>query len=647
MEKITQETVNFTDKNIDKIAALFPSAITETKDADGKMKRAVNFDQLKQLLSDEVVDGDECYEFTWVGKKQSIIEGNRPIRKTLRPSEEESKNWDSTENLYIEGDNLDVLKLLQNSYLNKVKMIYIDPPYNTGNDFVYRDNFKVSKEDYEDELGLFDEEENRLFKNTETNGRYHSDWCSMMYPRLQLARNLLTDDGVIFISIDDNEVHNLRKICDEVFGEENFVAIINWKGRGGRQDSKYYAAVHEYILSYAKSKDNFSAGEEIKSGDIYPKYDEERKRFYKTQLLRKWGSNSRREDRPNLFYPITAPDGTDVYPMQSNNSGKYSGVEKLEGCWRHGPSTMKKNIKEGLVEFVKQPDGTWIPYEKIYAPLEGEEKTKKYTTWIEETNDGTNVVKELFDSQVFDYPKTPSLLSKFLKMGNVEDDAIILDFFSGSATTAHAVMQLNSEDGSKRKFIMVQLPEETDPKSEAYKAGYKNICEIGKERIRRAGKKIEEELNAKSKEGELFKEEEHKTLDTGFRVFKVDSTNMKDVYYSPSQYNQQMLLDLESNIKDDRTDIDLLYGVLLEWGVPLSLPHITEKIGGKDVHFVNDTDLVACFEENVPEEVIREIAGRKPLRVVFRDSSFRNSPDKINVTEIFKTLSPETTIKVI
>jgi len=647
MEKITQETVNFTDKNIDKIAALFPSVITETKDADGKMKRAVNFDQLKQLLSDEVVDGDECYEFTWVGKKQSIIEGNRPIRKTLRPCKEESKNWETTENLYIEGDNLDVLKLLQNSYLNKVKMIYIDPPYNTGNDFIYRDNFKVSKEDYEEELGLFDEEENRLFKNTETNGRYHSDWCSMMYPRLQLARNLLTDDGVIFISIDDNEVHNLRKICDEVFGEENFVAIINWKGRGGRQDSKYYAAVHEYILSYAKSKDNFSAGEEIKSGDIYPKYDEERKRFYKTQLLRKWGSNSRREDRPNLFYPITAPDGTDVYPMQSNNSGKYSGVEKLEGRWRHGPSTMKKNIKEGLVEFVKQPDGTWIPYEKIYAPLEGEEKTKKYTTWIEETNDGTNVVKELFDSQVFDYPKTPSLLSKFLKMGNVEDDAIILDFFSGSATTAHAVMQLNAEDGGNRKFIMVQLPEETDPKSEAYKAGYKNICEIGKERIRRAGNKIEEELKAKSKEGDLFAVKENKTLDTGFRVLKVDSTNMKDVFYSPSQYNQQMLLDLESNIKDDRTDIDLLYGVLLDWGVPLSLPHITEKIGGKDVHFVNDTDLVACFEEHVPEEVIREIARRKPLRVVFRDSSFRNSPDKINVTEIFKTLSPETTIKVI
>src|SRR5690554_1608694 len=648
MEKLTQETVNFTEKNIDRIAALFPSAITETKDADGKLKRVVNFDLLKQLLSDEVVDGDECYEFTWVGKKQSIIEGNRPIRKTLRPCKEESKNWDTTENLYIEGDNLDVLKLMQNSYLNKVKMIYIDPPYNTGNDFIYRDNFKVSKEDYEEELGLFDEEENRLFKNTETNGRYHSDWCSMMYPRLQLARNLLTDDGVIFISIDDNEVHNLRKICDEVFGEENFVAIINWKGRGGRQDSKYYAAVHEYILSYAKSKDNFSAGEEIKSGDIYPKYDEERKRFYKTQLLRKWGSNSCREDRPNLFYPITAPDGTDVYPMQSNNSGKYSGVEKLEGRWRHGPSTMKKNIKEGLVEFVKQPDGTWIPYEKIYAPLEGEEKTKKYTTWIEETNDGTNVVKELFDSQVFDYPKTPSLLSKFLKMGNVEDDAIILDFFSGSATTAHAVMQLNAEDGGNRKFIMVQLPEETDPKSEAYKAGYKNICEIGKERIRRAGKKIEEELKAKSTKGDLFEgDKEVKMVDTGFRVLKVDSTNMKDVFYSPSQYNQQMLLELESNIKDDRTDIDLLYGVLLDWGVPLSLPHITENIDGKNVHFVNDTDLVACFEEHVPEEVIREIARRKPLRVVFRDSSFRNSPDKINVTEIFKTLSPETTIKVI
>lgn len=634
MEKLTQETVNFTEKNIDRIAALFPSAITETKDVDGKLKRAVNFDQLKQLLSDEVVDGDECYEFTWVGKKQSIIEGNRPIRKTLCPSKEESKNWDTTKNLYIEGDNLDVLKLLQNSYLNKVKMIYIDPPYNTGNDFVYRDNFKVSKEDYEEELGLFDEEENRLFKNTETNGRYHSDWCSMMYPRLQLARNLLTDDGVIFISIDDNEVHNLRKICDEVFGEENFVSQLIWeRAYSPKNDAKYISNSHDYVIMYAKTIAQYKIGRLPRTDEANARYqnpDNDPRGVWKPSDM------SVKTYNEECDYPITTPTGRVIEPPTGR-------------CWRLSKKAFLERLQDNRIYFGS--DGNSVPcIKRFLTELKFDGMAPQSIMFYKDvghSQEGAQEVTKLIETGAFDGPKPVRLLRRLLTLANTERDSIILDFFSGSATTAHAVMQLNAEDGGNRKFIMVQLPEETDPKSEAYKAGYKNICEIGKERIRRAGKKIEEELKAKSKEGELFKDEEHKTPDTGFRVLKVDSTNMKDVYYSPSQYNQQMLLDLESNIKDDRTDIDLLYGVLLEWGVPLSLPHITEKIGGKDVHFVNDTDLVACFEEHVPEEVIREIARRKPLRVVFRDSSFRNSPDKINVSEIFKTLSPETTIKVI
>lgn len=630
MEKLTQETVNFTENNIEKIAALFPNAITETKDADGKLRRAVNFDQLKQLLSDEVVDGDECYEFTWAGKKQSIIEGNRPIRKTLRPCKEGSKNWDSTENLYIEGDNLDVLKLLQNSYLNKVKMIYIDPPYNTGSDFVYRDNFKVSKEDYEEELGLFDEEENRLFKNTDSNGHFHSDWCSMMYPRLQLARNLLTDDGVIFISIDDNEVHNLRKICDEVFGEENFLTEIVWKHtQQSKNDERFFSRHYNINLVYSRNI-------EILPNFFFERTDSDNKNYSNPDNDSKgmWRSGDVRSPnyRKTLCYDILAPDGNIIRPPVNG--------------WRWSKETLIKKIRSK--EIIFKNDFTGI-IRKIY--LCDQQGRTPENLWEGDkfgtTRQAAAEIKSLFDDiQVFDTPKPKQLVIQMAKLIS-DKNAIILDFFSGSATTAHAVMQLNAEDGGNRKFIMVQLPEETDPKSEAYKAGYKNICEIGKERIRRAGKKIEEELKAKSKEGELFEEKDTKKLDTGFRVLKVDSTNMKDVYYSPSEYNQQMLLKLENNIKGDRTDIDLLYGVLLDWGVPLSLPHITEKIGDKDVHFVNDADLVACFEDNVPEEVIREIAGRKPLRVVFRDSSFRNSPDKINVTEIFKTLSSETTIKVI
>ena len=635
MEKMKMETTNGAADNIERLGTLFPEIITEAMNPETKkIEKSVDFDMLRQILSSNVVDGNsERYNFTWPGKKEAIVEANRPIRKTLRPCLEESKNWNDTKNIYIEGDNLDALKLIQESYLNAIKMIYIDPPYNTGNDFIYNDNYKSDSEEYAESTGIIDEYGNHMFKNTETNGRFHSDWCSMIYPRLKVARSILSEDGVIFISIDDNEIENLKKICNEIFGNSNFVAIINWKGRGGRQDSKYYAAVHEYILVYAKNITNFHAGEEVKSGDVYPKYDEEKKRHYKTQLLRKWGSNSRREDRPNLFYPIIAPDGSDVYPMLSSERGSAHKLE-TDGCWRHGVSTMKKNIEEGRVEFVKQSDGSWIAYEKIFAPLEGEESTKKYTTWIDDTNDGAKVVKNLFNSAIFDYPKTPALICKFLKMANVESGDVILDFFSGSATTAHAVMQLNAEDGGHRKFIMVQLPEVCANDSEAAKAGYKNICEIGKERIRRASKQIESKLDSNN-------------IDTGFRVFKIDDSNMKDVFFAPSEYQQKSIDGMIDNIKEDRNDSDLLFGIMAEWGLELSLPIKTIPVDSKIVYSVDSNSLIACFERQISEQTIRNIAKMKPTFAVFRDSSFANSQNKINLEEIFKSESPETVIKVI
>ncbi|HOO43084.1 MAG TPA: site-specific DNA-methyltransferase, partial [Bacteroidales bacterium] len=433
MEKLTQETVNFTEKNIDRIAALFPSAITETKDADGKLKRVVNFDQLKQLLSDEVVDGDECYEFTWVGKKQSIIEGNRPIRKTLRPSKEESKNWDSTENLYIEGDNLEVLKLLQNSYLNKVKMIYIDPPYNTGNDFVYRDNFKVSKEDYEEELGLFDEEENRLFKNTETNGRYHSDWCSMMYPRLQLARNLLTDDGVIFISIDDNEVHNLRKICDEVFGEENFVAQLIWqRAFSPKNDARFISNSHDYILVYTKLINNFKIGRLDRTDEANARYsnpDNDPRGVWMSSDISVKTYNAEND------YPISAPSGRIIEPPAGR-------------CWRLSKKAFFERLNDNRIWF--GPDGNGTPrIKRFLSDLRKEGMTPTSILLFKEvghSQEGAQEVTKLIEAGAFDGPKPVRLLRRLLTLANTERDSIILDFFSGSATTAHAVMQLNAED---------------------------------------------------------------------------------------------------------------------------------------------------------------------------------------------------------
>lgn len=666
MDKLRMQTANKADENFKKLAAMFPNAVTETVNENGEVVRAIDKDVLMQEISCKVVDGnEERYQFTWPDKKKSVLLANAPINKTLRPVREDetvptgadsegkpycstgSVDFDTTENLYIEGDNLEVLKLLQETYLGKIKMIYIDPPYNTGNDFVYNDEFGIRSEEWNGISGNYDADGNQIVgaleRNTEANGRFHTDWLNMLYPRLKLAKDLLRDDGVIFISIDDNEVENLKKVCGEVFGEGNFVAIINWKGRGGRQDSKYYAAVHEYILCYAKQREYFVAGEEIKSGDVYPKYDKEKGRYYKTQLLRKWGSNSRREDRPNLFYPITAPDGTEVYPVVAvRDSQRPSICEKIDGCWRHGASTMEKDIKNGLVEFVKQDDGTWIPYEKIFAPLEGEEKTKKYTTWIDETNDGAKGIKDLFGSTVFDYPKSPNLLVRFLKMAGVESGDIILDFFSGSATTAHAVIQLNAEDGGHRKFIMVQLPEKCDEKSEAYKAGYKTICEIGKERIRRAGKKIREE-NADN--SSLLTP--NSKLDTGFRVLKCDTSNMKDVYYNPAEYEVNMFSRLEDNIKEDRTPEDLLFQVMLDLGVLLSGKIEESTIAGKKVFNVEDNYLIACFDSDVSEETIKAIAKQKPYYFVMRDSSMASDSVATNFDQIFATYSPDTVRKVL
>lgn len=631
MDKFTFKTADGVDVNLEKLSQAFPEVITETVGKNGKIKRVADFEKLKMLLGDSAAEHpQEFYEFTWPGKNEAIFEAAKATTKTLRPYPEESKDWDTTQNLYIEGDNLEALKILQEAYLGKVKMIYIDPPYNTGKDFVYRDNFhKSAEEGKEDETVRDKETDNNLFQNTESNGRFHSDWCSMIYPRLKLARDLLRDDGVIFISIDDNEVHNLRKICDEIFGESNFIAQINWKGRGGRQDSKYYAVVHEYILSFAKNINNFIAGEEIKSGDIYPKYDKDKNQYYKTQLLRKWGSNSKREDRPNLFYPILAPDGSEVYPILP---------DKTDGCWRWGKETMNAAFSANKIEFVRK-EKEWIPYEKIYAPKEGEEKTKKYITWIDDISNGTSGIQNLFGKSIFDYSKSCNLLSLFIKMGNLSENDIVLDFFSGSATTAHACMQLNAEDGGNRKFIMVQLPEICAPDSEAAKAGYKNICEIGKERIRRAGEKIKAEHATTAP-----------NLDIGFRVLKIDESIMKDVFYSPNETSQDLLSTLESNIKEDRTDLDLLFACLVDWGVELSMPLKAESIDGVEIHTMSDGDapaLITCFAQNIPETVVRKIAARHPLRAVFRDSSFSDSPAKINLTEIFKTYSPGTDVKVL
>ena len=658
MEKLNLTSPDLVQKNIEAIAAAFPNVITEVRDEQGNLQRAVDFDLLKQELSAALVEGDkERYQLTWPGKRQAILQANAPINKTLRPVREDSMEWDTTQNLYIEGDNLEVLKLLQESYLNKVKCIYIDPPYNTGKDFIYKDDFRQSTAEYLQDSGQVDEEGNRLFQNNESNGRFHSDWLTMMYPRLKLARNLLRDDGAIFISIDDNEVENLKKISCEIFGESNFIgqiAVIN--NLKGRNDAKNIATCHEYLLIF---------GNGFFEAKGMPLTDEQKAAFNKTdetgnvyQLrdLRKRGSADRREDRPNMYFPIYYNEKTkecsldvhldwiEIFPLRGDGS---------DGRWRWGRERVAANLAILEPRFSKS-SGKWNIEYRIYLNpalnpvLSNEEndddneakerlsKSKSFWMGGELSSDAARrTFKELMGNTVFDYPKAVAFIEKILCMGT-NSDSIILDFFSGSATTAHAVMQLNAEDNGNRKFIMVQLPEVCAAGTEAAKAGYKTICEIGKERIRRAGDKIKDEAGLTAQ-----------GLDIGFRVLKLADTNMNDVYYAAGDYTQELVLQMEGNIKSDRTDIDLLFGCLLDWGLPLSMPHTHEKIDGFTVHTYNGGDLIACFEERISETAIREIASRKPLRAVFRDSSFASSPEKINVFEIFKLLAPNTTVRVI
>ena len=637
MDKMKFESPDMTAQNIDRIATLFPNCVTEMPDENGKIKRAVNFELLKQMLSPGVVDGDEAYEFTWVGKKAAIVEANKPIRKTLRPCVAESKDWDTTENLYIEGDNLEVLKLLQESYLGKVKMIYIDPPYNTGNDFIYADDFMRSQEKENEQMGMYDEDENRLFKNTDTNGRFHSDWCSMIYSRLMLARNLLTEDGAIAISIDDNEIDNLGEICDEVFGSQNFVSkIIVQNNPRGRQSDSFVATVHEYLLCYAKDSTKCLVnGTPLTEDQIAEYCYSDGNGAYRLLGLRQRGVASLREDRPDMFFPIYVDPTTQEVSLDFHD-GWLTVVPKKsdgrDGRWMWGKQKCIAD-KSRLVARMIERRSEYDIFVKDYLVRENGQRTRKYKTiWDDKCINnqvGTQEVKKLLDGEYMSFPKSCAYIQMICQMLS-SSSGIVLDFFSGSATTAHAVMQLNAEDGGHRKFIMVQLPEKCDEESEAYKAGYKNICEIGKERIRRAGEKIKSESPMTTQD-----------LDIGFRVLKLDDTNMKDVYYAPDDYDQGMLAGLESNIKDDRTDLDLLFGCLIDWGLPLSLPYKSEQVDGCTVHTYNDGDLIACFDANIPESAVKEIAQRKPLRAVFRDSGFASSPEKINVFEIFKLYMPE------
>lgn len=621
MERMKMESVNLTDRNIEKIEKIFPNCITETVDAKGDARKSVNIDILHQMLSANIVDGDEVYEFSWVGKKASIVEANKPIRKTLRPYPNESVNWETTENLYIEGDNLEVLKLLQESYLGAVKLIYIDPPYNTGNDFVYADDFRVSNEEWDIENGYIDSEGNRMVRNTDSNGRFHSDWCSMMYSRLILARNLLSDDGLIFISIGDEEVDNLKKICDEIFGADNFRNQIVIR-RGAKSVQAQFdtwdklGKDFEYILLYSKVS-AYRFPQQVKP------LDEARSGT--------WNNHWRGTDRPTMRYPLLG-----IMP----NSGQWRWSKErsdiaVGNYERMLIETGTNNPSQEMIDrwYQKQPKGTDLLRLSVHGKPEHyippTNTTLLNSSWMDLLVGSSSEINSLFDTKVFDTAKLSATIKRMLNF--TSNDAIVLDFFSGSGTTAQAVMQLNAEDNGHRKFIMVQIPEECDEKSEAFKAGYKTICEIGKERIKRVGEKISKSA----------------TIDSGFRVFKVDDTNMRDVYYGAEDYNQDLISMLESNIKDDRTDMDLLFGCLLEWGLPLSLPHSSEIIDGYTIHIYNEGDLIACFNENISKTVIEAIARRQPLRAVFRDSSFANSPSKINVGEIFKLMAPDTTVKVI
>lgn len=622
MEKMKLETVDICKKNLQALNDLFPNCFIESKSEDGKVSKKLNIEMLKQVLGEKVTDSTETYDFTWIGKRNSIVEANKPTRNTLRPWIEDSKKWETTENLYIEGDNLEVLKLLQESYLESIKMIYIDPPYNTGSDsFVYPDNYTMDEEEFQEQIELRDDNGNKLFReNNAANPRFHSDWCSMMYSRLLLARNLLSTDGVLVMSISDAEFHNLKKIADEIFGADNYCGDIIWNSTKSVTNTALISVSHTYNLIYFKNMNYFVANRTefrvADDGEGFKNPDNDPRGSWKADPFQVGGW------RPNQQYEIVNPKTGIVYYPNT-------------GCsWKNDYNKYKELLADNRIVFGKNGDGG--PQRKRFI-WEAQERGKVVKTiWddVETTTNGTQLLKKMFDGvSIFSNPKPVGFIYKLLQLG-MNTDGICLDFFSGSATTAHALMKLNAADGGKRKFIMVQMQEECPKKSEAHNAGYSNICEIGKERIRRASDYIK-------------KENPDAVFDDGFRVLKVADSNMKDVYFSPAETEQTLLTMLESNIKPDRTDLDLLFGCLLDWGLKLSLPYNSEQIEGCTVHNYNDGDLIACFDENIPESVIKEIAKQQPLRVVFRDSCFKDSPTKINVGEIFKLLAPDTSIKVI
>ncbi len=630
MDKLKMQSPNLVQANIDKIAALFPHCITESRDEYGVVRRAVDFDLLRQELSTIIVEGSqERYQLNWPGKREALLTANAPIAKTLRPCREESVDFDKTKNIFIQGDNLDALKLLQETYLGKVKMIYIDPPYNTGNDFIYDDDFAEDTEEFLKRSNQKDEAGNRLQANTEANGRFHSDWLSMMYSRLRLAKNLLKEDGVIFISIDDKEVHDLKKIVNEVFGEANNLGTIVWKKKTNGNNMGYIPSVHDYFLSYGKNASDdsllgFPLSEEYISKTYFnPDNDHHGP----------WTTSDLSANHVGPYFEITNPETGETFLPPK---GRY---------WVFGEVEIKKRIADGRIIFGKSGNGRPVQ-KKFFA--ERASMRKKAESWWDNygmNEDGTSEISELIGAKVFTHPK-PSITLKHLCNICTKNKDIVFDFFSGSASTAHAVMQLNAEDGGNRQFIMVQLPEPCDEKSEAYKAGYKTIAEIGKERIRRAGKKIKEEWEEKNRQGVLGKGTK-KELDIGFRVFKVDTSNMNDVYYTPDALKQENLELFKEHIKPDRTPEDLLFQVFIDWGLDLSLPIARELIDEKTVFIVDTNALVACFDKGINEEFVKKLAVYKPLRVVLRDDAFESDAVKINVEQIFKLLSPRTEVKSI
>lgn len=639
MEKLKMHTPDLTVDNIEKLAALFPNCVTEAlEEKTGKLKRAIDFDQLKQELSDHVVDGPrERYHLDWPGKREALLAANAPIAKTLRPCREESINFDATKNLFIEGDNLDALKLLQETYLGKVKMIYVDPPYNTGGDLIYNDDFAEGTSDYLLKSNQKDEAGNRLVANTESNGRFHSDWLSMIHSRLKLARNLLRDDGIIFVSSDYRELANLRSIMNEVFGEQNLVGVVsvvsNWKGRS---DDKFIATANEFLTVYQKGE-FVSLGLPLTKEYLasYSERDQNGKAF-RLLGLRKRGAGAKRTDRPNMFYPFFADLKTGGVSLEQDSTFTVKIEPKLsdgsDGRWRWGKATSKDNIKFLMVRQVSGTD-RWDVFEKDYAETEdGFRRIKPKSIWMEKTianEAGTLEFKELMEGIRFDNPKPTALIRLCLQQATSGDD-VVVDFFAGSSTTAHAVMAQNAEDGGTRRFIMVQLPEPC----ESGDRSLSTIADISKERIRRAGKKIKAESATTAP-----------SLDTGLRVLKIDTSNLADVYYAPDAVKQTDLVAHTDNIKADRTPEDLLFQVLVDWGVDLSLPIAQDVICGKAVFFVDGNALAACFDPKISEDLVKELAKRKPLRAVFRDSSYTSDSTKINVEQIFKLLSPETEVK--